>query len=379
MVLFLLIKRKKITIQKIFFPFIYVIMYKTKSGVRFMENFAKKFSKQIKYISYLSIVIGFLGMFLISFALLQNTYRLITKSKAVASFGIVLPVEARGVFYVPFFYWIISIFIVAVVHEFSHGIFAKKYGIKIKSSGLAFLSIIIPIVPAAFVEPEEEKLRKKEAIKQLSVFSAGPFSNILLAFIVIGVTILLSIPISNKIIEADGVLITGVINNVSYPAKKVGITENELIQKIDNIAVNYLENFSSILENKRPGDKITIETNKSSYNLILTENPNNKSKPYLGIYVQQHTKIKKEFISKYGKIIPSTILWFMGLLYWLYVLNFGIGLVNLAPMGPLDGGRMLLVILEKIFTKEKARRYWKNIGILFLSLFLINIMFSFLG
>ena len=68
----------------------------------------------------------------------------------------------------------------------------------------------------------------------------------------------------------------------------------------------------------------------------------------------------------------------MGLFYWLYVLNLGIGLFNLAPMGPLDGGRMLLVTLQQYMDEKKAIRYWKNIGLFFLALVLINIAFSFI-
>ena len=71
------------------------------------------------------------------------------------------------------------------------------------------------------------------------------------------------------------------------------------------------------------------------------------------------------------------IIWLMGLLYWLYVLNLGIGLFNLAPMGPLDGGRMLLVALQQFLEEKKAIKYWKNIGIFFLALVLINILFAF--
>ena len=70
----------------------------------------------------------FLGMILITYALIQNVYNLLTKPEALPGAALVLPFEVKGAFYVPFFYWIISIFIIALVHEFSHGILAKKYG-----------------------------------------------------------------------------------------------------------------------------------------------------------------------------------------------------------------------------------------------------------
>jgi len=376
MALFLVIKRKKVDIQKIFFPFLYFVMYRTQIGIKFMEKFSKRFSKSLKYIGYFAIFIGFFGMILITYALTQNIYTLLTQPEAAPGVGLVLPFEVKGAFYVPFFYWIIAIFIIALVHEFSHGILAKKYNMHIKSSGMAFLGIIVPVVPAAFVEPDEKELIKRPPKEQLSVFAAGPFANILLAFIVVGLTALIITPLSTNMIEPEGIVITGLMEN--YPAEQAGITENEIIKNIDNTQTPYLINFSDILENKKPGDTILIETNKSTYNITLAANPENNEKAYLGVYVQQSTKIKESFISKYGKATPAIIIWFMGLLYWLYILNLGIGLFNLAPMGPLDGGRMLLVALQEFLPEKKARKYWRNIGFFFLTLVLINIAFAFI-
>jgi membrane-associated protease RseP (regulator of RpoE activity) len=375
MLLFLVIKRKKIALQKILFPLLYFAMYRTKVGLKFMDKFAKKFSKPLKYISYFAILIGFLGMLLITYALVQNVYNLLTKPEAVPGAALVLPFEVKGAFYVPFFYWIASIFVIAVVHEFSHGILARKYGMKIKSSGFAFLGILLPVVPAAFVEPDEKQLQKAPKVQQLGVFAAGPFSNILLAFIILGLTGLIAAPLANTIFQEDGVLITGLIQD--YPAQTAGIQENEIVTQIDNTTITTVTLFSELLDNKRSGDSVTIQTNKSTYNIMLGENPDNQTKAYLGVYVQQHTKIKQSFLNKYGKIIPKFVIWFMGLLYWLYVLNLGIGLFNLAPMGPLDGGRMLLVVLQKFFDEKRAKIYWKNIGFFFLALVLINILFAF--
>jgi len=377
MLVFLIIKRKKIALQKILlFPLLYFAMYRTKLGLKFMESFAKKLSKPLKYIGYFGIFIGFLGMLLITYALIKNAFNLLVSPDAVPGAALVLPFKVKGAFYVPFFYWIASIFIIALVHEFAHGIIAKKYNMKIKSSGFAFLGILVPIIPAAFVEPDEKELRKRPAREQLSVFAAGPFANILLAFVVVGISALIITPLSTTLIEPDGVLITGLMED--FPAQQTGITENEIIKSIDNIETPYLTNFSEILSNKQPGDTIILETNKSTYNVILAQNPEDKDKSYLGIYVQQKTKIKESFTEKYGKFTPMVIMWFMGLLYWLYVLNLGIGLFNLAPMGPLDGGRMLLVGLQQFLSKEKAVKWWKNIGFFFLALVLINILFAFI-
>ena len=140
--LLLYVYRKKLTIQKIIFPFLYVILYKTKIGLKFMDRMAKRFPKAIAFLGYFGIVVGFVGMVLIAYLLIQNLINIIMQPAAMTGVALVLPFKIKGSFYVPFFYWIISIFIIAVVHEFSHGVVARVHNLKVKSSGLAFLAVL---------------------------------------------------------------------------------------------------------------------------------------------------------------------------------------------------------------------------------------------
>jgi len=377
--LFLYINRKKIIIQKIFYPFLYFAMYKTKIGLELMDRMAKKHPKLLKYLAYSGIVIGFLGMVIMSVLLIQNFYGLVTKPAAVSGVGMVVPFKVKGAFYVPFFYWIISIFLLALVHEFSHGVVARLYKIKIKSSGLAFLNIFVPVIPAAFVEPDEKELRERPHIQQLSIFAAGPFSNIIFAFVVLAIMGLVFAPVSNAIFNYDGVLVTGFTpGNETFPAEEAGMTENELIIGIDNMPITTVENFTKIMQNKTPSESIVITTNVTDYNITLAESPDNKSMGYLGIYLTQNQEIKENVLQKYGKILPDVFIWFVGLFYWLYVLNLGIGLFNLVPLGPIDGGRMLQLAMHKLFKKKNGDKIWKAISFVFLGLVLINVLWPFI-
>ena len=159
-------------------------MYKTKLGLNAMDWGADRFRKPIKYLSYAGIAVGFLGMVFISFILIKGMVNMFIRPEVAQGVALVLPFKMKGAIGVPFFYWIISIFIIAVIHEFSHGIVARAFKIKLKSSGFAFLAVLLPIIPAAFVEPDEKQLNKSPIYQQLSVFAAGPFSNILLAIII---------------------------------------------------------------------------------------------------------------------------------------------------------------------------------------------------
>ena len=86
-----------------------------------------------------------------------------------------------------FLHWIIVIFILASVHEFNHGLISRVYNIKVKSSGFAVFSFLLPIIPAAFVEPDENQLKKSRNKIQLGVLAAGSYAN----FITGGIFLLL--------------------------------------------------------------------------------------------------------------------------------------------------------------------------------------------
>jgi hypothetical protein len=73
----------------------------------------------------------------------------------------------------------VALFIVIVVHEFSHGIFMRYSKTKIKSTGIVFLGPI----PGAFVEQDDKSFKKKSRFNQMSVLGAGVFANTLTAII----------------------------------------------------------------------------------------------------------------------------------------------------------------------------------------------------
>src|SRR3989338_3260332 len=372
--LILYLNRKKLETTFLVPYLIYFSMYKTKLGLKLMDSLSKRFRKTTIYLGYFGIFIGFLGMIAISYGLISNIFAFFTKPEAATGVGLVLPIKGNGIFYVPFFYWIISIFIIAVVHEFSHGWVARAHNIKVKSSGFAFLGIIIPIIPAAFVEPDEKALRKRPHSQQLSVFAAGPLANIITGFIFLLLAIFMLTPIITAAIEPNGVKVTDFVKgNATYPAESSGIKIGETIQQIGSTKTPYVENLSQILRSKKPGDVVTLTTDKSFYQVKLAKNPENESSAYIGAYLEQSTKIKESVQSKYGEFLPNAGLWFYGLFITLFILNLGIGLFNLVPLGPLDGGRMLQLPLQKYFGKENGKRVWVYIGLIFLAVIIINV------
>ena len=88
---------------------------------------------------------------------------------------------------------------------------------------------------------------------------------------------------------------------------------------------------------------------------------------------EQSTKIKDNVKAKYGEFIPNSITWAAGLFVFLYILNFGIGLFNLVPIGPLDGGRMLQLPLHKYFGEKKGNRVLAYVSLVFFIIILMNV------
>jgi len=376
----LYVERKKLQVEKILFPILYFVMYRTKWGIASMDAAGKKYKKALTIIGYIAIVVGFVGMAFMIYMLFLNLYNMFFIPGAVSGVSPVLPVKAKGVFYVPFFYWIISIFIIAVVHEYSHGIIARTHDIKIKSSGLAFLCALLPIIPAAFVEPDENELKKKSRAAQLSVFAAGPFSNIVLGFVFLGLLLSMA-PMLNGMSLENGVEVVGVLKDANgiKPAELAGLSEGVLITGINTDNIKTAEEFQSALGKYKAGDTVTIHSSDNQdYQVALGAKPGDTGKPYLGVNIKPSTETNPEVIQKYGTVWPQVILWIAGLFYLLIILNLGIGLFNLVPLGPIDGGRMLLVGLGGIMEPKKAELTWKIVSYLFLVLIVVSLVFSFI-
>jgi membrane-associated protease RseP (regulator of RpoE activity) len=368
-------KKENMQTHKILHPILYFSMYRTTWGLASMDTYAKKYARILNWLGTAGIVVGFLGMIFICIELIKNLFKLFSSPEAAPGVGLVLPFKAKGIFYVPIEYWIICIFVIALIHEFAHGVLSRVYDVKVKSSGFAFLSILIPIVPAAFVEPDEKKLRKKPLRQQLAVFAAGPFSNVILAFICLGILWGLA-PMADSLIEPIGVEITELVEG-DYPAKMAGIVPGEVVEKVNGIPVPYVQNLSTQMAKYDPGDTIELQTDKQNHIITLAKNPDNESMAYMGAYLNQKTDIKPGVKENYGVFLPNVLFWISGLFVFLFILNLGIGLFNLVPIGPLDGGRMLHAVLMKYVEKEKGMQLFSMVGMTFVLIILINILFPF--
>ncbi|MEK6835243.1 MAG: site-2 protease family protein [Nanoarchaeota archaeon] len=337
-------------------------LYKTKLGIKLMDKYAKIAPRFLVFLGYFGIVVGFLGMIFIFYILVKGTYGLIFIKNAQPVLAPVLPglQIVPGLPVLSFWHWIIAIFIVAVIHEFSHGVFARLYNLKIKSSGFAFLGPIL----AAFVEPDEKAMNKKPKKQQLSILAAGPFSNILLAIVILLILNLVFLPLQTNFFKADGINLVNV--EKGGPAELAGLKSGLIIKEVSNIKITDQKQLVSIIQNSN-GDEIKLITDKGEF---IIKPQKKQDTYYVGISIINNVVVKESIP---GFILPLTK-WFNMLFFWLWIISFGIGLFNLLPLGPIDGGRMFYVAMQNFFDDKKAMKLFKIVSIFCLALIVVNLL-----
>jgi len=331
-----------------------LILYRTAWGIKLIDRIGKKFQKTLHILSYISITIGYILMAGIIYLIGKIVYIYATRPDVVQAIKVppllplfpyidkVVPNLGLPSFY--FTYFIIVIAIIAITHEMAHGIFMRRYNIKIKSTGFAFFPWFLPIIPAAFVEQDEKSMNKSKKFEQLAVLSAGTFANVLTAilfFIVIFIFFAFAFTPSGVIFDTYPYSIVGIsgismINGVAlenptyekildfsnesgfnkirageknyvvtknslekqkerngnlvmyYDAPAINANLENIIFKINGMKTKNIEDLQEELSKYSPGDKITLNTlNKDGDDydreIILGENPENKNLPWLGV------------------------------------------------------------------------------------------------
>ncbi len=355
------INRKKFTVESKF-----ILMYRAKWGINFINKFADKNKEFLKIIGYSAIGIGFVGMITIVGFFVKGLYDLIFVPSAPAVMSLVIPgVQIPGSpVFVPFWYGIIALFIVVVFHEFGHGIIARAHGMKIQSTGIVFFGPII----GAFVEPDEKQLTKQSSHIQQSVFAAGPFFNVILSAAVLLVLLLILNPLQSMMITPSGVTFSGI--QKGYPAEQYGIQKDVAYTQVNGVNITDQNALITELSCVKPNQTVVFTSNESNVTVITAASPTDKTKGYLGV-----TGISTKYVVK------SDVWWYQGLynilfiiinlFEWVFMLSLGIGLANLLPLGPVDGGHMLRIGLWDVKGKEKGTKWWIRISIITLVILII--------
>jgi len=384
---FVLKNKKKISLWKIAYPFLYMILYRTKYGLKIMDKIATKYREFIRFLGFCFIGFGFAFMIFGTYAIVKTMVLFfITPTKVDTGMALVLPgMNLPGFGILSFWHWIIAIFLLAIVHEGAHGVMARAHNIKIKSSGFAFFSIFVPLLPAAFVEPDDKMLKKQSDYVQYSVYASGPMINILIAFLLI-----FALPWVNPMNIAGDNLApyedyfsdsNGFSVNIMphLPAHNASMRDGMIIQSVNGVVVKDYLDFYKKMQGVKPGNEITLgaenDDGKKEYTFTTIEHPDIPGKGYIGVIGLRNERLIKQEHNISGQIFY----WVKGFFIWFYLFNLALGLINLLPLGIVDGGRMLQVLLNRLFkNKKRAQEYWVWISFLLLALLLIGMLAHYL-
>ena len=230
-------------------------LYRTKIGLKLIEYTSKKYKKILLPMQYLIIISGYILMiatvwFIVKFAWFYITSPFMAKELKVPVLMPLIP-YLPSIFKLdflppfPFTYWIIIIALIAVPHEFAHGIFARLNKIRVKATGFGFLGPFL----AAFVEPDEKKMEKSKKFSQLSILASGTFANLITTLVLLLIF---------WAFFASAFAPAGVNFNM-YAIENVNLSD---ISSINHTAFNYTSSLSSLLTNI---SLVTITTNNKTF------------------------------------------------------------------------------------------------------------------
>ncbi len=310
------------------------------------------------------IVVAFGAMIFVTWTIISSIPSVFeTPSVSILIPGVDIP---GSPIYVPFIYGLIGLATVVIIHEFSHGIQSVCEKIPINSIGL----LLFFILPGAFVEPDEDSLKNSKKISKLRIYAAGSIANITLAIIVLLLVSLISISIPYYFTE-DGIAIDRVVSD--SPSDGI-LNEGMILQAIDNHKINDSASYVDIVNSFKPGDNVTVQTDQGSYSVVLSKNPNNDSVGFFGIQAAKHYILLNDSLGD----IPWILFELIELFNWMFILNLGIGLFNLLPLKPLDGGYMLETLLNYKFKKESVNQFVNALSGVMAIIIIFSIFVSFL-
>jgi membrane-associated protease RseP (regulator of RpoE activity) len=413
------------------------LLFRTKKGRNFLKKIASKKRFWKAYGSF-GIVFCFICMIIMVIFFLWNFTTLLGLDLTPAEkaglpgpeFALILPGINPILPLEYFVYIIIALIIAIVVHEFSHGILTYASDLKVKSMGILYF--IIPI--GAFVEPDEEKLKKTKISKRMRVFAVGPLAN----FVVVLISLFLFSFVFMSSLQpvTDGVVI--ISTSEDAPADIYGFEPGMIITSINGTPIQTYNDFFIIMNGTEAGEEIEVGYywqghNSKPVNLSdkyeeyekrwpSVNNDSYKGKGYFGIgpfshnislavlknpfgynpmarfaflltlpvmgYIDGYNPIVYPFTESYEitgplSVLPKPVFWgIANALYWIFWLNLLVGLFNVLPMVPLDGGflfndsiRALVKRIKREIPDEKVDKIVRNVSlvvsltILFLVLF----------
>ncbi len=213
---------------------------------------------------------------------------------------------------------IIALVIAVVVHEVAHGILCMVEKLEIKNSG-AVLFGVLPV--AAFVEPNEDKMKGLEMHKKRRILVAGITSNffVFISFLLLAQAAAMALAGYETMPTVARVLESGSAKGV--------LQDGEAILAVNGVAVESVEGFAKQMKGVPEGAKAVLRTSLGEKTVVAGKDGK------IGVSVADVPSKENSF--SYG------IMAFFFIVFNLTALiNFALATINLLPIFFTDGYRL---------------------------------------
>lgn len=237
--------------------------------------------------------------------------------------------------------------------------------------------------------------------KRLVVLFAGPLMNVALAVVLILVAFC-GIGLQYATTTVDSVVDSG-------PAAAAGIVSGDVITSVDGTPVEYLSQINAVLKEHAVGDKIdlTVERDGQQMDVTLKAAENSTGTPMIGIIAKSdrmrvgpgeamqsawammtqtvaayanlfNPATAAETVSQSSSIVGISVMAKQaagaGAFMFLYIMaavSISLGIINLLPVPPLDGGKIVTEVAEKIAGRPVSTRLINATTVAFIAVMML--------
>lgn len=327
-----------------------------------------------------------------------------------------------------------------IFHELGHFLAARKVGVKVERFSVGFGPVILRIkrketeytlslIPLGGyvklagesrqeVKGEDYEFYSKPCGIRIFIVIAGPLMSLFLGFLIFFLTFSFGYPVLKPTI---GKVLP------DYPAQKAGLKTGDTIIKIQGKKVASWEEIASIIR-KSEGSSLSLEVMRGKKIIHLTVTPTKKPSkdiwgkevetwligitpsgsyfirrdpPWIAFYLSLRRTLDFSvlFVRALGKLITGQISFkelggpvliaqmageearqgFLPLILFVAFISINLGVVNLIPLPILDGGYILLLLLEKIRNRplnKRTEEILQQVGIALLLFLMLMVTFN---
>lgn len=247
---------------------------------------------------------------------------------------------------------LIAIILIIVTHEAFHALLFSIQKIKIKNSGIAFLSFI-PI--AAFVEPDEKQLEKTTITNKRRALIAGSAANFYLFVLFTVITIPFMFFYNG---QSKGVVVESIISNSTASGF---LKTGDVITSFNNTAITDIQTLANLTSITAKGESIPMTVNNKNLTVAFLQ------KGFLGI---GGANLIVDYYFIPGWLISNVAT----ALQWTVILSISIAVINILPLYITDGARLLYEEVRERRSKKTAVRATMIASFVVLVILLINLL-----